>query len=72
MIPAVLRVNEGSSVNQITPFYLLDATGSSIFLCPIRTSDGSSADLNVWDNNVLRVADTITHGECGYASSIFE
>lgn len=27
LIPAALRVNEGSPVDQITPFYLLDATG---------------------------------------------
>jgi len=43
LIPAVLKVNEGSSVGQITPFYLLDAT-----------------ELDVWGDNVLRVADTIT------------
>lgn len=27
LIPNVLRVNEGSLAGQITPFYLLDATG---------------------------------------------
>jgi tRNA dimethylallyltransferase len=27
LIPAALKVNEGSPVDQITPFYLLDATG---------------------------------------------
>jgi len=27
LIPAVLRVNEGSPMDQVTPFYLLDATG---------------------------------------------
>jgi len=27
LIPAVLRVNEGSQMDQVTPFYLLDATG---------------------------------------------
>ena len=32
LIPAVLGVNEGSAVGQITPFYLLDATGWYTFL----------------------------------------
>lgn len=27
LIPAVLRVNERSPMDQVTPFYLLDATG---------------------------------------------
>ena len=72
LIPAVLKVNEGSPVEQITPFYLLDATGPSMSLCSMRTSDGSSAELNAWDDNVLRVADAITHGGCGWANNMFK
>jgi len=40
LIPAVLRVNEGSPVDQITPFYLLDATGQHVSLRSIRMPDG--------------------------------
>lgn len=32
LIPAALRVNEGFPVGQMTPFYLLDATGSCTFI----------------------------------------
>ncbi|KAF9792329.1 tRNA isopentenyltransferase [Thelephora terrestris] len=44
LIPAVLRVNEGSVVGQTTAIYVLDAT---------EVNDS-------WDDNVLRVADKIT------------
>jgi len=39
LIPAVLEVNERSPAGQITPFYLLDATGQHMFLYSGRTSD---------------------------------
>ncbi|KAF9653030.1 tRNA isopentenyltransferase [Thelephora ganbajun] len=44
LVPAVLRVNEGSLMGQITPFYLLDATELG----------------SAWDDNVLCIADAIT------------
>jgi len=44
LIPAAMRVNEGSPAYQITPFYLLDATELG----------------SAWDDNVLGVADTVT------------
>lgn len=40
LIPAALRVNEGSPTGQITPFYLLDATGQHVFPYSNQTSDG--------------------------------
>ena len=40
LIPAVLRVNEGSPIDQITPFYLLDATGQCAYLRSTQTYDG--------------------------------
>ena len=39
LIPAVLRVNEGSQVGQIMPFYLLDATGQHVLLYPNQLFD---------------------------------
>jgi tRNA dimethylallyltransferase len=68
LIPAVLTVNERSQAGPITPFYLLDATGRNMFLYSDPQSDARRAELgNAWDDNVLRVADKITRGECGCA-----
>lgn len=40
LIPAVLRVNEGSSAGRITPFYLLDATSWCMFLSQFERLTG--------------------------------
>lgn len=48
------------------PFYLLDATGQYVFLYPNHLFDERTVEVgDAWDDNVLRLADTITRSECG-------